>query len=44
MNEQNKTGFEPPVMTVLTSIFDQDINTASVNYVWSIGEIPDLNE
>ena len=44
MNEQNKNGFEPPVMTVLTSSFNQDIHTASTNYNWSILEIPDLNE
>lgn len=45
MNEQNNRNFEPPVMTVLTSHeFNQDINTASVTYNWSILEIPDLNE
>lgn len=43
MNEQNKNGFEPPVMSVLSNIFDQDIHTASANYVWSIGEIEEIN-
>ena len=46
MNEQKQNGFEPPKMTVLTNIFNQDRITISTNS-WSIGvidEIPELNE
>ena len=44
MNEQNKINFEPPVLTVLTDTFDQDVNTISGLNVWSIGKIEDINQ
>lgn len=44
MNEQNKTSFEPPVLTVLTDTFDQDVNTVSGLNVWSIGKIQDISK